>query len=122
MHQYKWDAITEEQLNALTSRKAIHTEQMTIARLRLRKGSIVPMHHHSNEQVTMLESGVLRFEVAGEEVVLRAGDVLRIPPDAPHMVETLEDSMALDLFTPRREDWIRGDDAYLRGGGAESDR
>jgi unsaturated pyranuronate lyase len=26
----------------------------------------------------------------------------------------LEDSMAVDLFTPQREDWIRGDDAYLR--------
>jgi hypothetical protein len=29
-------------------------------------------------------------------------------------VEALEDSLATDLFTPAREDWIRGDDAYLR--------
>ena len=28
---------------------------------------------------------------------------------------TLEDSLAVDLFAPVREDWIRGDDAYLRG-------
>ena len=45
----------------------------------------------------------------------RAGEVLVIPPDLPHRVEALEESLATDLFTPRREDWITGDDAYLRG-------
>jgi len=30
-------------------------------------------------------------------------------------VEALEESRALDVFSPVREDWIRGDDAYLRG-------
>jgi len=62
----------------------------------------------------MLESGAVRFTISGEERVLRAGDVLVIPPDAPHMVEAIEDSLAVDLFSPPREDWIRGDDAYLR--------
>jgi quercetin dioxygenase-like cupin family protein len=67
-----------------------------------------------NEQATMTESGALRFEIAGEEVTLRAGGALRIPPDAPHSMVTPEDTVATDLFTPPREDWIRGDDAYLR--------
>ena len=31
-------------------------------------------------------------------------------------VEALEDSVAVDLFAPVREDWRRGEDAYLRGG------
>jgi quercetin dioxygenase-like cupin family protein len=39
---------------------------------------------------------------------------LAIPPHAPHEVEALEDTVVLDIFTPAREDWIRGDDAYLR--------
>jgi quercetin dioxygenase-like cupin family protein len=46
--------------------------------------------------------------------VLKAGDVLVIPPDMPHRVVALEESTATDLFTPARADWIRGDDAYLR--------
>jgi hypothetical protein len=29
-------------------------------------------------------------------------------------VEALEDSVAVDLFSPVREDWVRGEDAYLR--------
>jgi quercetin dioxygenase-like cupin family protein len=46
--------------------------------------------------------------------VVQGGDVLQIPPNVPHMVEALEDSIATDVFSPPREDWIRGDDAYLR--------
>ena len=63
----------------------------------------------------MMQSGALRFDLDGQEIVVRAGDALRIPPHAVHGVETLEDTVAIDLFTPPREDWIRGDDAYLRG-------
>jgi hypothetical protein len=33
----------------------------------------------------------------------------------PHRAEALDDSLVLDVFSPVREDWRRGDDAYLRG-------
>jgi hypothetical protein len=29
-------------------------------------------------------------------------------------VEALEDTIVIDVFAPVREDWVRGDDAYLR--------
>ena len=119
MDRYNWAAIPCEELNPKTVRQAIHTERMTIAKLLLRQGATVPMHQHENEQVTMMESGALRFvfggSEGGREVVVRAGDVLQIPPNLPHMVEALEDSTATDLFSGRREDWISGDDSYLRG-------
>ena len=118
MDQHNWATIPQEEMNAKTVRQVIHTERMTIAKILLRQGAVVAMHHHENEQVTMMTSGALRFVFGGaengSEIVVRAGDVLQIPPNLPHMVEALEDSMATDLFSPRREDWIRGDDAYLR--------
>jgi quercetin dioxygenase-like cupin family protein len=114
MQHYNWDRLEEEPLNALLGRRMIHGRHMTVARIRLRKGAVVPMHSHPNEQISMLESGALRFVISGEERVLRSGDALVIPPDAPHLVEALEDSLAVDLFSPPREDWLRGDDAYLR--------
>jgi quercetin dioxygenase-like cupin family protein len=115
MERYDWTAVAEEKMNPLLSRRVIHAGGMTVARIWLAKGAVVPLHRHVNEQVTMLQSGALRFEMGGESFVLRAGEVLVIPPDLPHRVEALEESMATDLFTPRREDWITGDDAYLRG-------
>ena len=114
MQCYNWNLLEEEPLNPLLGRKMIHGREITVARIWLRKGAVVPMHSHANEQISMLESGVLRFTICGEERVVGAGEAVVIPPDAPHMVEALEDSLAVDLFSPRREDWIRGDDAYLR--------
>ena len=103
-----------EQLNPRVGRKAIHGETMTIARLELQKSAVVPEHRHENEQICMVEKGALKFVVDGKQQVVRSGEVLTIPPNAPHWVEVLEDSVVTDIFSPRREDWIRGDDAYLR--------
>jgi len=112
---YNWSQIPEEQLNDLVARQMIHGETMTIARIHLRKGAVVPLHQHPNEQISMVEHGRLRFVIAGQEQIVQGGDMVAIPPNAPHLVEALEDSLATDLFSPIREDWIRGDDAYLRG-------
>ena len=57
----------------------------------------------------------VKFLIEGREQIVRAGEALAIPPHAPHGVEVLEDAIVVDVFSPAREDWIRGDDAYLRG-------
>ena len=101
-------------MNPLVSRQVIHGEAMTVARFELAKGALVPEHSHHNEQISMIERGTMRFVLAGEEKIVKSGDMLRIPPHVPHSAEALEDSIAVDLFSPRREDWVRGEDAYLR--------
>ena len=101
-------------MNPLLTRQVIHGEHITVARIQLAKGAIVPVHSHVNEQITLLEKGRLRFVISGEERIIQAGEALQIPPNAPHEVEALEDSLAVDLFSPIRADWISGDDAYLR--------
>ncbi|MCX6594145.1 MAG: cupin domain-containing protein [Acidobacteria bacterium] len=117
MQTHDWSSIPLEKLSPHASRKVIHTERMTVARLWLKAGAVVPEHHHENEQVTMLSSGRLLFFMEGDVYTVSAGQTLVIPPNVPHRVEAIEDSEATDLFSPVREDWLRGDDAYLRGGG-----
>lgn len=114
MQTYRWDQVEKERLSDALSRQMIHGDTMTVARIDLKKGAVVPEHSHHNEQISMVERGSLRFVMAGVERIMRPGDMLKIPPHVPHSVEALEDSVAVDLFSPRREDWIRGDDAYLR--------
>jgi quercetin dioxygenase-like cupin family protein len=109
-----WNALPAEEMNPLLRRKVIHTAGMTVAALELKKGAVVPRHAHPNEQVSIMQSGAMRFDFLDESVTVHAGDVVVIAPERPHGVEVLEDSTVLDLFTPPREDWRRGDDAYLR--------
>ena len=114
MKHYGWEHMEQEQLNPRVGRKAIHAANMTIARLEIQKDAIVPEHSHVNEQVTMVERGALKFIMDGREQIVRGGEALTIPPHSRHSVEALEDSVVTDVFSPAREDWIRGDDAYLR--------
>ncbi len=103
-----------EQMNPLLARKVIHGANTTMARLEIVKGAVVPLHHHANEQMSVMLTGKLRFVIDGVESIVSAGEVMVIPPNAPHMVEALEDSLVLDVFSPLRSDWLSGDDAYLR--------
>ena len=64
--------------------------------------------------VANVERGSLLFHIGGVDQVVGAGESLVIPPHVPHGVVALEDTVVTDVFTPRRDDWISGDDAYLR--------
>jgi quercetin dioxygenase-like cupin family protein len=114
MTQYDWNSIPAEQLNPQVTRRAIHTQNLTIARLHLLKGSVVPEHQHVHEQVATVERGALQFFIEGREIVLRDGQSLAIPSNVPHKVIALEDTTVVDVFSPHRDDWLSGNDAYLR--------
>ncbi len=104
-----------EALNASIGRQLVHTETMTIARIHLRAGAVVPRHAHPHEQVANVLEGSLRFVVGEKEQVVTAGESVIVPGGVAHEVEALEDSLVLDVFSPVRDDWVRGEDAYLRG-------
>jgi len=104
MQPYNWNGIPEVELSPGLMRQMIHTSQMTILRVRFKKGVVSPAHRHVHEQVTMLTSGSMRFDLAGEKIVLHPGDLLPIPSNLVHGAEALEDSVLIDVFTPPRED------------------
>ena len=110
-----WQTMESEKLSDTISRQMISGEHLTLAKIFLARGAIVPRHSHVNEQYSWIISGALRFIFDDHEIVLGSGDVLVIPPHAPHSVVALEDTVDIDIFAPRREDWIRKEDAYLRG-------
>jgi len=114
MPHYDWNKMPSEPMSPLVSRKAIHAEVLTVARVQLAQGAVLPPHSHVHEQVAVVERGAIRFNLDGQEVLVRAGQALAIPSGVPHGVEALEDSEVIDIFSPRRQDWIDGDSSYLR--------
>jgi quercetin dioxygenase-like cupin family protein len=121
---YRWEDIPKETLKADLGRRLIAAERMMLAHVYLEQGCIVPTHSHENEQLTYILEGKLRFWLGEDEstvVDVAAGEVLHIPPNLPHKAEALETTLDVDVFSPPREDWLDGSDAYLRGAGpAES--
>jgi quercetin dioxygenase-like cupin family protein len=111
-----WNQVEREKLNELIDREMVVGGQIMLARVFLKKGAHVPQHHHHNEQVTYILEGALQFAIDGKEIIVRAGELLCIPPNMPHEAWALEDTLDLDVFTPPREDWLNKADDYLRLG------
>jgi quercetin dioxygenase-like cupin family protein len=109
-----WDSVELETLNPLLQRQFVVGQDIMVARVLLKKGCIVPLHSHHNEQVTYILAGALKFWIDGKEIVVNAGEVLAIPPHMPHKAEALVDTVDLDIFNPPRADWISRTDQYLR--------
>ena len=111
-----WHSLEMEQVNPLFHRHFLSGENMMLARLMLKKGCLVPLHHHHNEQVSYVVEGALKFTFPDKEIVVNSGEVLVIPPNVAHKVEALVDTLDFDIFSPPRADWIRKSDQYLREG------
>jgi quercetin dioxygenase-like cupin family protein len=112
-----WEKMEKETVSDTIKRRIVTGERAMLAHIYLDKGARVPKHSHHNEQITYLLEGVLKFWIGEEreEIVLKAGEVLHIPPHVPHEAEALEDCLDVDVFSPPREDWLNGTDHYLRG-------
>jgi quercetin dioxygenase-like cupin family protein len=113
--KFEWNNVPEEVLSPSLSRKLVTGDRMMMAHVILKKGCIVPAHSHENEQLTYILKGGLKFDITGEEIIIREGEVLVIPAHIVHGAVALEDTLDLDIFSPPRQDWIEKTDNYLRG-------
>ena len=114
LNHLAWDSVEVEEMNPLLSRQCIHTDDVTFARVTLKKGCVVPEHHHEASQISYTVSGSLTFYLDGKQITVHPGEVLTIPPNMPHKAVAEEDTVEFDIFTPPRYDWINKDDSYLR--------
>jgi quercetin dioxygenase-like cupin family protein len=76
---------------------------------RMQKGSKLPEHSHPYEQTGYLVSGKMRMTVAGETFAVEPGSSWCIPGGASHGADILEDTLALEIFSPIREDYLPRD-------------
>ena len=113
----QWDDIPMETVNPSMRRQIITGELMTVARIYFKDGFLVPMHSHHNEQITQVISGVLKFRLGkdGDEAIdVGPGQVIVIPANLPHEALVVGDVIEMDMWAPRRDDWLNQTDDYLR--------
>jgi quercetin dioxygenase-like cupin family protein len=116
MNHYKLEEIPVEQVTELFSRRFFTGEQATFAFIYMKKGCVVPLHHHDSEQFSYCMTGLIQFRIGDKELVLKPGELVRIPSNVPHEAISLEDFSGIDIFSPIRKDWVDGSDNYLRKG------
>jgi len=73
---------------------------------RLDAGSRMLEHKHPQEQIVHILRGRMRLIVSGVPHELTGGESFYLASNVPHGVETIEDTMVLDTFSPPRDDYL----------------
>lgn len=78
------DAQPMEKVNDLLYRQYLHGTNATFVKWTAKKGGVVPLTHHVNEQVTWITEGLAEVYSQGRRYIMKAGDIMIIPPNVPH--------------------------------------
>lgn len=70
-------------------------EQVELGRLRFEKGYGAVVHQHPHEQIVYIVEGKLEVTLDGETAVMGPGQGFHAPPNLPHKVTALEDTLIL---------------------------
>ncbi|MFW6074788.1 MAG: cupin domain-containing protein [Chloroflexota bacterium] len=101
--QTSWEQIPQDEAFPGIFRQVLHGETTTVTRYTYSPGSSFPAHSHLEEQITIVHTGSIEFEVEGNTVTLSAGDVAIIPARARHgarVPDTNAESVITDNFVP----------------------
>ena len=80
-------------------------ERMMVALMTFKEGHDVGTHAHPNEQAGYCVQGRFELTIAGESTLIEPDDSYVIPGGASHSYRILEDALAVEVFSPPREDY-----------------
>jgi len=98
-------------LDGIGMKTRVYGEASLLAEFKLAAGSALPAHAHPNEQTGYLVSGRIRLRIGDKATELGPGGAWCVPPGVEHGAEALEASLAIEIFSPRREDYLQYLDA-----------
>jgi quercetin dioxygenase-like cupin family protein len=89
------------------SRKTLTYGNNTLfTEFRMKADCRLPSHSHPQEQTGYLVAGSIRLMIGAEETVVGPGDSWNIPGGTVHGAVILEDSVAIEVFSPVRKDYL----------------
>jgi quercetin dioxygenase-like cupin family protein len=84
----------------------VYGDKSLLSEFRLEQGSQLPSHAHPQEQTGYLIAGQIRLSIGDEIFEVAPGDSWNIPGGVTHRAEILADSLAIEVFSPIREDYL----------------
>ena len=104
----KEDDIEWESAGEGVKRKIMaYDKNLMMVKVEFETGSIGTVHQHPHVQVSHVERGAFEVEIGGEKQILKAGDAFYVPSNVLHGVVCLESGVLIDIFNPRREDFLK---------------
>ncbi|HLO27192.1 MAG TPA: cupin domain-containing protein [Geobacteraceae bacterium] len=96
----------KEVLDKIRQKTLVYGEKTLLTEFRLESGAILPRHSHPHEQTGYLVSGRLDLMIGAETYRVEPGGSWCIPGNVEHTAVAREDSVAIEVFSPVREDYL----------------
>ena len=93
-------------LEKIQKKTLVYGDRTLMAEFRLEHGAELPRHSHPHEQTGYLVSGEIELSIGDETHQVKPGDSWCIAGGVEHKATVLEDSVAIEVFSPVREDYI----------------
>ncbi len=93
-------------LDGIEQKTLVHGEKTLMVEFRLQKGVALPLHSHPHEQIGYLVKGQIRLTIGIDVHDVLPGDSWCIPGDVLHCAEIIDNSVAVEVFSPVREDYL----------------
>jgi quercetin dioxygenase-like cupin family protein len=93
-------------LVGIEQKTLVYGDTTLMVEFRLQKDAALPMHAHPHEQAGYLVKGRIRLTIGPEVYEISVGDSWCIPGGMLHGAEIIEDSVAIEVFSPVREDYL----------------
>jgi quercetin dioxygenase-like cupin family protein len=93
-------------IKGIEQKTLVYGEKTLLAEFLLKKGSLLPRHSHPNEQTGYLISGHMILTAGDEPYDCHAGDSWCIAAGVEHSAEVMEDTVAVEVFSPVRADYL----------------
>ena len=95
-----------DSLPGIRQKTLVFGERTLMTEFLLAKNRTLPDHAHPYEQTGYLVKGHIVLRIGETEYDTTPGDSWCIPMSVPHGARILEDSVAIEVFSPARTDYL----------------
>lgn len=92
-------------MDGIKRKTLAYGDNMLLTEFRLEGGKTLPMHRHPQEQTGYLVSGHIILTIEGKPHDMKPGDSWSISGNVEHGAAVIKDSVAIEVFSPVREDY-----------------
>lgn len=93
-------------IDKIAMKTLVHGEKTLMVEFQMKKGALLPCHSHPHEQTGYLVSGRMDLTIDAETFAVHPGDSWCIAAEVEHNAAILEDTIAVEVFSPVRAEYL----------------
>jgi len=93
-------------LDGIKQKTLVHGDKTLMVEFRLQPHTTLPLHSHPHEQTGYLVTGHMELTIGEAVYDVKPGDNWCIPGGTLHCAKRIEESVAIEVFSPVREDYL----------------